>query len=99
MKEGMLIKREGERECLTALAAMPGTGPGTLRTLFEKCGTATTIWYEGERDERLPEKFRRTLVSWRTMYSFEQTKENLKNTKPLFLHGMMNLIPSCCAVP
>lgn len=78
MKEGILIKREGERECLTALAAMPGTGPGTLRDLFEKCGTAATIWYEGEMDERLPEKFRRALVSWRTRYSFERTKENLK---------------------
>ena len=85
MKEGILIKREGERECLTALAAMPGTGPGTLRTLFEKCGTATTIWYEGERDERLPEKFRRALVSWRTMYSFEQTKENLKKYEAVVL--------------
>ena len=51
MKEGILIKREGERECLTALAAMPGTGPGTLRDLFEKCGTAGDVWYEGERDE------------------------------------------------
>lgn len=78
---------------------MPGTGPGTLRALFEKCGTAATIWYEGERDERLPEKFRRALVIWRTRYSFERTKENLKNTKPLFLRGMMNLILIYCAVP
>lgn len=85
MKEGILIKREGERECLTALAAMPGTGPGTLRALFEKCGKAATIWYEGERDERLTEKFRRALVSWRTQYSFERTKENLKKYEAVVL--------------